>query len=441
MATVKKEKPEKKISITMTELVLQNIDRSRADLKKWWYALQNGEQITYPNRSQLYDLCERIIHDGHLSGLMEKRITAMLNKELHYEIKGKRVDEMEDLIQSDKFRLMMRILGEKKRWGLSGLEFLTGSELDFVMVPRKHIKPESKIIAYEQNGWEGIDYTGMWNILIVEDVERFGLLNKSIPLVLLKTGSLSDLAQYIEMYGQPIRKGTYPGDDPEAKAELKRALKEAGASLSLVLPEGTTVEIIGDHVTTGNGEVHKVLLQTINNELSILWLGNVETTSNDNGGSNAKAKEQGKQQDELIKSDLKDMADMLSSDAMKTILKSYGYKCAPGDGGKFVFEKEIDLEVLKNKKDVWLAVSAKVPVAPDDWYNTFDIPKPENFDELYAKMEEERVAKLNPPDPPVPGKPIKEKKVKKPLSAEESLTRWEAFRLWAADFFVPGHKD
>lgn len=442
MATVKKEKGKETISITMQELVLQNVDRSRADLRKWWYSLQNAESIHYPNRSRLYDLGERAVMDAFLTGLMEKRTTAVLNKKLHYEIKGKRVDEMENLIESQKFRMMMRKLCNKKRWGLEGLEFLPGKEFDFVCIPRKHIKPESKVIAINQGDQEGIDYSSMWNILVVEDdEERFGLISKSIPLILLKTGSLSDLAQYIEIYGQPIRKGTYPGDDPEAKATLKQALKEAGASYSIVLPEGTTVEIIGDHVTNGNGEVHKVLFDQINNELSVLWLGNTETTSNTNGGSNAKAVEQGKQQDEIIRSDLKDVADILSSDAMKVILQSYGYKCAPGDGGKFVFEKEVDLVELKNKKEIWLAVSGKVPVSPDDWYNTFGIPKPENFDELFAQMEEERKMKLETPAPaPVPPAKKPKDKKPKPLGADE-LTRWENIKLWFADFFVHGHKD
>jgi hypothetical protein len=438
MATVKKEKAKETIKITMQELVLQSVDRSRADLKKWWYSLQNAEQVTNPNRSRLYDLAERAIIDAHLSGVMEKRITSVLNKNLHYEIKGKRVDEMDEVINLAKFRLMMRRLWEKKAWGLTGLEFIPGKELDFTLIPRKHIKPEAKIISIEQNGWEGFEYEGMWNILIVEDVERFGLLNKSIPLVLLKTGSLSDLAQYIEIYGQPIRKGTYPGDDPDAKATLKQALKEAGASYSIVLPEGTTVEIIGDHVTNGTGQVHQVLFDQINNELSILWLGNVETTSNNNGGSNAKAVEQGKQQDEIIRSDLKDMADMLSTDALKLILKSYGYPCSPGDGGRFIYEAEIDLKELSAKKDVWLAVSGKVPIGDDDWYNTFDIPKPKDYEKLKAAMEEEKMMKLQPPAPGQPA-PAKEKKKKEPKPLAD-LNGWEKFMLKMSDFFDLGHK-
>ncbi|MGQ0739130.1 MAG: phage portal protein family protein [Bacteroidota bacterium] len=439
MAEVKKEKTEN-ITITMTELVLQNVDRSRADLRKWWRSLQQAELISYPNRSPLYDLYERAVLDGHLKGLMSKKYKAVLNKKFHYEIKGKRVEAMDDIIRSARFRAMMRRLLESKGWGLTGLEFIPGSKLSFVNIPRKHIKPEYKVISIEQNGFEGYDYTKQPFIHVVEDEERFGLLLSSVPYTILKSGSLSDLAQYIELYGQPIRKGTYPGDDPEAKAELKSALKEAGASFSVILPEGTNIEIIGDHVTAGNGQAHEVLFSQVNNELSILWLGNTETTSNDNGGSNAKSQEHSKQQKEIHKSDIIDLEDMLSDDHLQMILKSYGMPLDP-EHGKFVAEREFDLEELGKRLKIDTVVSTKVPVSDDYWYTTYGIPKPENYEELKAQMEEERRMKLQPlpaNDPPPKPKPKKKDKPK-PLN-DDGLSKWDKMRLWLADFFGPGHK-
>lgn len=440
MPEVKREKGAEKVSITMQELILQNVDRSRADLRRWWHKLQHAEQISYPNRSGLYDLGARAVLDGHLTGVMEKRVTAVLNKNLHYEIGGKRIDEMEDVIQSAKFRLMMRKLWEKKAWGISGLEFLVGKEINFVEIPRKHIKPEQKVIAFEQNGFEGIDYTKEFLIHVVEDVEKFGLISKSIPYTILKSGDLSDLAQYIEMYGQPIRKGTYPGDSPDLKAELKTALKEAGGSLSVLTPEGTNIEIIGDHVTNGNGEAHDVLFRLCNNELSIMWLGNTETTGNDNGGSNSKSDTQSKQQKEIHKSDLLDMQDMLSDFDLQMIFKSYNLPVNP-EKGKFVYEKEYDVAELKTRKDIDIAIAGKVPVDDDYFYDTYGIPKPKEYDKMKAEMEEERKIKLQPPAPAPPAAPVPKKKKEKmkPLSAEEQLTQWEKIRLKIADFFAPGH--
>lgn len=417
MATVKRKQgdAQEKIVISMMELVLQNADRSRADIAKWWNALQQAEQISYPNRSKLYDLYDRVKMDGYLSGIISKRIDAVLNKNLHYEVNNKRVDELDNLIQSSAFRNFIKHLFKKKFEGLIGFEFPVGpDEFTYKIIPVKHIKPEVNIIAEHQSGFEGIDYTDVWNIMVLQDeTDRFGLLLKCCPYAILKSGSISDLAQYIELFGQPMRIGKYDAADVETKKELKRAMKEAGSSLSMTIPSQAQIEIIGDNVTNGNGDVHKVMFTTCNNEMGIIILGNTETTSNDNGGSNAKSKVQADQQLEITKSDMKEIANILSSKQFKKILQSFGYPISPDDNGLFVYEQEVDLEELKSKKDIWLAVSAKVPVADDDWYKTFNMPKPDNYDELKAKMEEEKLAKLTPPPAPAPAPaPAKKQKLK-----------------------------
>jgi hypothetical protein len=375
--------------------------------------LTNADQISLPNRSRLYDIYERAKLDLHLTGLMQKRIDSILNKTLHYEIEGERVEEMEDFINSEKFQLFLYRLLENKFWGLTGFEFIPGAEFDFVDIPRKHIKPDLKVISIDQNGQNGFPYEEMPNLMVVQDkVEKFGLFLKLAFFTILKSGSISDLAQYIELFGQPIRVGTYPGDDQEAKANLKTALKESGGSFVVMMPEGTNIEIKGDHITNGDGKVHEAMHRICNTEMSVAVLGNTETTSNENGGSNAKSQEHGKQQLQITKSDIKWLGFIISSREFKEVLKTYGFPVSAEDKGKFVFEKEYDLDELKTKKDIWTTVSSQVPIAPDDWYSTFDIPKPKDFDKMWKQMEEERMLKLAPQIPPPnngkkPGKKFK----------------------------------
>jgi hypothetical protein len=89
-------------------------------------------------------------------------------------------------------------------------------------------------------------------------------------------------------------------------------------------------------------------------------------------------------------------------------------------------------------------VSGKVPIGDDYYYETYGIPKPDDYDVLKAKMEEEKQMKLNPPLPGLPAgvKPPKDKKPKpKPLSAEDQLSLWDKMRTTIADFFAPAHKE
>ena len=115
-----KSKP-KQEEIIINELNVRSADRGKKDISYWRGALSGAESVYYPNRSRLYDLYEDVILDGHLSGVIAKRIDAVLNKELHFETGGKRKPEMDELINSLCFRGIMRTIMETQLWGISGM--------------------------------------------------------------------------------------------------------------------------------------------------------------------------------------------------------------------------------------------------------------------------------------------------------------------------------
>jgi hypothetical protein len=72
--------------IVINELNIRAADRGRKDIQTWRGALISAESIRYPNRTRLYDLYEDVMLDGHLSGVIAKRIDAILNKEIFFEV-------------------------------------------------------------------------------------------------------------------------------------------------------------------------------------------------------------------------------------------------------------------------------------------------------------------------------------------------------------------
>jgi hypothetical protein len=76
---------------------------------------------------------------------------------------------------------------------------------------------------------------------------------------------------------------------------------------------------------------------------------------------------------------------------MFNILQSYGYPVE--EGGYWGYESEPDLRKLSLKLNIWKNVGQQVPIADDDWYTTFHIPKPANYNELRKKMDDEKIAK------------------------------------------------
>ena len=73
------------------------------------------------------------------------------------------------------------------------------------------------------------------------------------------------------------------------------------------------------------------------------------------------------------------------------VLASYGYHVL---GGAFCFDEEIDLQKLKSRLDIDIQLANKVPIADDYWYETYGIPKPDNYDQLKQEQEERRQAVL-----------------------------------------------
>mgnify|MGYP001073620109 CR=1 FL=1 len=417
--------------IIVNQIILRNADRSPKDIQKVRTAQIYAESVAYANRVPLYDLYDDVMLDGHLTGIWKKRVDAVLNKSLHYEdTAGIRIEDMDTLIESNTFRDMQRKIMESEAWGLSGMEFIPGKKFEWIEIPRKHIKPDLKIIAKEQNGSEGFPYDTNPFLWVIGGKNDYGFLLKCSYYAVYKRGNLADWAQYCEIFGQPVRVIKYDAYDTKTKIELQQVLDESGSSLALMIPKQADFDMKDGKVSNADGQLQDRFKTAMNEEMSIIVLTVTETANASKSSGYAQSKEHGKQQLEVTKSDLKYMANMLNSDVFKNILKSYGYP-----EGRFVYEKEIDLDELKTRLEIDMQVKSNVPVDDDYWYDTYAIPKPKNYDELKKKMEEDKQmfnqslsqSQAYPKSGP-------KKEVSKNLN---DLGFWDKLRTQLADFFDP----
>ncbi len=357
------------------ELHIRSVDRSRKDISSWRQALISAESVHTPNRSRLYDLYDDVLLDGHLAGIIAKRMDAVLNKALYFIQEGKRVHEMDHLINSNAFRGLLRIIMQTPLWGISGVEFIPGQELAYKKIPRKHIRPKEGIISFEQNGLEGIPYTGLPNVWIMGEPDDLGILLKCAPYALYKRGDIADWSQYIEIFGQPVRVMKYDAYDEQGKAQLKKALEESGSSLTLLLPKQAEFEMQDGKFTNGDGSLHLSFVTTMNAEMSILILGNTETTVSSRSSGYAQSKIHEAQQLEITKSDMVYVANMLNSPRFLAQLRSYGLPVA---NGRFVFDRVIDLDDLGKRLAIDEKLASHVAISEQYWYETYGITKPLN---------------------------------------------------------------
>lgn len=429
--------PEGKLVVHQT--IIRPIDRNIKDIDYWRQGHIAAERVIYPNRVRLYDLYLDVILDGHLKGIIHRRISAVLNKSLHYyDASDKKVDAMDELITSLKFRNMIKELMLQKAWGITGLEFIPGSKFDFKKINRKHIKPESRIIAIEQYGVEGYAYDDLPLVWVVGDVDDYGFLLECAPYALYKRGTMADWSQFSEIFGMPMRIAKYDANDVKTKIELKQALDEAGSALVMMIPKQAEWDIKDGKTSNADGQIYSNLKKACDDEMSVVVLTVTETTQSSKSSGHAQSSIHAKQQLEITKDDLMDMQGTLNDEKFFNILASYGFPVVAK--GKFKYEEEVDLNTLAQKIQIDIPVSKKVPVSDDYWYETYGIDKPANYDELRKKMDEQAIPDKDPGQDIVETEP-EEDAPPNTGKKKVTLSALEKFRLMLANFFDPAHED
>ena len=219
-----------------------------------------------------------------------------------------------------------------------------------------------------------------------------GLFLRCSMYALYKRSGFGDFAQYVEIFGQPVRVVKYDAYDMETQKKLRQALDESGSSLVMMIPKQADFEMLDGKTSNGNGELQTKLISICNQEMSIAILGNSETTTSSSSSGYAQAEVHQEQQLIFTKSDLRYVTRILNSQQFRDILTGYGYNAQEGS---FCFEEEVNTTALKERLEIDLKVAQKVPVADDYWYETYGVPKPDNYDQLKQEQEERRQATLD----------------------------------------------
>ena len=389
---VKVKEGKKPTKIITNNIVIRQTRRTSQDIGKWRNAIQQAENVMYPRRIALYDLYSDILLDGHLSALIDKRINAIINSPIVFMRNGEIDEKITALTQSENFIYTISEILLAKFWGHTLLELTDISKFNFELIPRKHVVPEKKWIIKEQTDTTPLlEYNKPpYNNYLLEAGKRndLGLLMKAAQYVIYKRGGFGDWAQFAEIFGMPFRKGTYDGVDDKNRIELENALKEAGSAAYAVIPEGSDIEFIASS-NTGNNNVYSGLIQACNAELSKLILGNTLTTEQGDKGARSLGEVHQDVENGIHESDKMFVLFKLN-DEFKKLLEIHGYN--PGDG-LFSFNDKTEVEP-KERLEMDLKLANIIPIDDDYFYETYNLPKPDNYDELIKQKQQEKEALL-----------------------------------------------
>lgn len=377
----RKPKNLRKEGIEIYNLTVASVDRSMKTLVSWRNALRAAESPTNPNRRQLYDLYSELELDTHVASVREKRILNVLSSDIvFFDKAGKENDTVTTLISQPFFRDMCADILDSRSWGYSLLYFEQLS-LDpsvsskYLLVPRRNVVPEFGLIVKQPGDLAGISYNeppySNYTIAAGDPLD-LGLLNKAAPYVIYKKNTSQDWATYNEVYGFPFRKITYSGNDANVRKELESMARTTHRASFAILPEEAQMEFIQNQQGSSNGyELFNTFITICDKQVSKLFLGNTMTT--DAEGGNYKGEVHEKAELRIADSDRHFLLSVLNTDFIR-IMETFGIST---QGGWFAFNDTEELP-LKERFAMDMELSRIIPIDPDYFYETYNVPKPKS---------------------------------------------------------------
>ncbi|MEI7036446.1 DUF935 domain-containing protein [Fulvimonas yonginensis] len=198
---------------------------------------------------------------------------------------------------------------------------------------------------------------------------------------LFKNYSVADLAEFLEIYGIPLRVGKYPpGSSKADKLTLLRALSELGHNAAGIVPDGMSLEF--HDAATGDPDAFQAMIDWCEKTQSKVILGGTLTSQADGKTStNALGKVHDDVRKDLRDGDAKQIATTLSRDLIYPIAVLNGLADNIRRAPRMMFpvEETEDITAYSTALPALVSIGMKIP---RKWaQERLGIPEPEADDE------------------------------------------------------------
>ncbi len=211
-------------------------------------------------------------------------------------------------------------------------------------------------------------------------IARSGLHRVLCYPYLFKNYGVTDILQFLEIYGLPIRVGSYPaGATKEEKWTLLKAVLSIGRDAGGIIPQGMKIDF--QNAASGDTDNHMSLIKWCEQTQSKVIVGG--TLLSDVSGktsTNAQSKTHEVGFESIIKSDAKQLGRSLSGTLISYMMRLNFPKIAPNRYPKFKFDVSdvediaIFSEAIPRLVDVGMQI-------PTDWaHSKLGIPQPDSKD-------------------------------------------------------------
>ncbi|WP_321276931.1 DUF935 domain-containing protein [Thiomicrorhabdus indica] len=211
---------------------------------------------------------------------------------------------------------------------------------------------------------------------------RAGLVRTLAWPYLFKNYSLRDLAEFLEIYGLPLRLGKYPAGATEAeKSKLLQAVIEIGHNAAGIIPDSMALEF--KEAAKGQADPFLALMNWAERTTSKAILGGTLTSGTDNGGAYNLGQVHNEVRQDLRDADVKQFGKTLTRDLIwpmvvfnHSAITSF-HRCPKLE---FVTEEPEDIKLLSEALPGLQNIGMKISKS---WlHKQTQIPEPEDEDDV-----------------------------------------------------------
>ncbi len=378
------------VGMTPTQtIILTATRRGGLDIGVYMDAIRKAEAVDYPMRSKLVDLYKDVLLDSHLFSVLRKQKAAILSTQIQFMRDGKVDEAMSEHIKSPWFLKFLGDLIDAEWEGVGGTLFQFYRDergwINYDLLDRKHVDAINRTILRNQDDLTGDSWDEFGDLLYIGNPRQIGALAVPAFWVILKRNNIGDWADFAEIFGRPIKEGTYDAWDENARQKLLKDIDDLAGAGAIVHPRDTELKLIQAQNVSGGGDLYEKLGVFCNNEISKAVTGNTLTTEAGDKGTQALGTVQ-KEGEEDINFFMKlNILNTLNYE-MTDIFARLGVNTA---GGEFIFvpprskntmEKANVLKTLRNE--------LQLPIDDDYLYEEFGIPKPADYEKMKEELQQ-----------------------------------------------------
>ncbi len=292
-----------------SQIAPKSISQVRKDIQYWRRTLDMARNVEGRQLYPLQLLYQDILLDALLMSQMKNRLLKALDTPFMFKDEnGKTNDIVTEEMQNKRWvNDLCKYVLESIWFGHSLVEFLLeNGNISTKLIPRTNVNQFEGLVYLDYTDVsKSIKYRDAYEygktILEFGDDNDLGLLNNTIPHVLMKRFSTSCWSELCEIYGIPPRVMKTNTHNPAMMKRSEAMMRDMGAAAWFIIDESEHFEFAQGVQT--NGDVYKNLIALCNSEISLVSSGAIIGQDTVNG-SRSKDESAQTMLQQLINSDL-----------------------------------------------------------------------------------------------------------------------------------------